>query len=87
MHNDDYTTMEFVVYILIEVFNKSLKDANRIMMEVYEKGRGIAGIYLMILQCRRPPLLWTHGERRISFQTYRRRGVNYENTNLLMIFF
>ncbi|HCW04029.1 MAG TPA: ATP-dependent Clp protease adaptor ClpS [Clostridium sp.] len=45
MHNDDYTTMEFVVYILIEVFNKSLKDANRIMMEVHEKGRGIAGIY------------------------------------------
>lgn len=45
MHNDDYTTMEFVVYILMEVFNKSLKDANRIMLEVHEKGRGIAGVY------------------------------------------
>ena len=45
MHNDDYTTMEFVVYILMEVFNKSLKEANRIMLEVHEKGRGIAGVY------------------------------------------
>jgi len=45
MHNDDYTTMEFVVYILMEVFNKSLKEANGIMLEVHEKGRGIAGVY------------------------------------------
>lgn len=45
MHNDDYTTMEFVVYILMEVFNKSLKEANKIMLEVHEKGKGIAGVY------------------------------------------
>ena len=45
MYNDDYTTMEFVVYILINVFNKKLEVANKIMIDVHEKGKGIAGIY------------------------------------------
>ena len=43
--NDDYTTMEFVVVILVEVFHKSIEAANRLMMEIHRKGKGIAGTY------------------------------------------
>lgn len=45
MHNDDYTTMEFVIKILVSIFNKSFIDAEKIMLDVHKKGRGIAGIY------------------------------------------
>ena len=45
MYNDDFTTMEFVIYVLEEIFNKSSIEANQIMMEVHEKGAGVAGIY------------------------------------------
>lgn len=45
MHNDDFTTMEFVVVILNIIFNKDFDEANRIMMEVHKSGKGIAGIY------------------------------------------
>lgn len=45
MYNDDYTTMEFVINILVSVFNKKLIEAEKIMLDVHEIGRGIAGIY------------------------------------------
>lgn len=45
MHNDDYTTMEFVVRALETVFRKSATDANRIMMHIHLKGVGMCGIY------------------------------------------
>ena len=45
MHNDDFTTMEFVVAILNIIFNKDLEEANKIMMEIHKNGRGIAGVY------------------------------------------
>jgi len=45
MYNDDYTSMEFVVYILINIFNKNSDSANKIMLEVHKNGKGIAGIY------------------------------------------
>jgi ATP-dependent Clp protease adaptor protein ClpS len=45
MHNDDFTTMEFVVAILNIIFNKDFEEANKIMMEVHKSGKGIAGIY------------------------------------------
>ncbi len=45
IHNDDYTTMEFVVGVLCGVFNKSQEDAVRIMLAVHKKGRGDCGIY------------------------------------------
>lgn len=45
MHNDDYTTMEFVVDILMNIFNKKLEEANKIMIDVHKRGKGIAGIY------------------------------------------
>jgi ATP-dependent Clp protease adaptor protein ClpS len=43
--NDDFTTMEFVVEILMLVFHKKREDAARIMLDVHEKGKGIVGVY------------------------------------------
>ena len=43
--NDDYTTMEFVVEVLVYVFQKSPEDATRIMLNVHHKGVGICGVY------------------------------------------
>lgn len=45
MYNDDFTTMEFVVDILVRIFHKSIKEATMIMFDVHKKGHGIAGIY------------------------------------------
>lgn len=45
LHNDDYTTMEFVVEILILVFGKSPEEAVDIMLNVHQKGVGICGVY------------------------------------------
>lgn len=44
--NDDYTTMEFVVYMLIKVFGKTTKESVKIMLSVHEQGRGIVGTYV-----------------------------------------
>ena len=43
--NDNYTTMDFVVEILVIVFHKNIEDANRIMLDVHQKGKGIVGVY------------------------------------------
>jgi ATP-dependent Clp protease adaptor protein ClpS len=43
--NDNYTTMDFVVEVLVMVFHKSGEDANRIMLDVHRKGRGIVATY------------------------------------------
>jgi ATP-dependent Clp protease adaptor protein ClpS len=45
LHNDDYTTMEFVVQVLETVFQKPSPDAFRIMMQVHLQGRGVCGAY------------------------------------------
>jgi ATP-dependent Clp protease adaptor protein ClpS len=45
LHNDDYTTMEFVISILVEVFHKSAEQAATIMLAVHEKGIGVCGVY------------------------------------------
>jgi ATP-dependent Clp protease adaptor protein ClpS len=43
--NDNYTTMDFVVEILIVVFHKNEAEADRIMMDVHRKGKGVVGMY------------------------------------------
>lgn len=43
--NDDSTPQEFVVNVLQTIFNRSTEQANSVMLEVHEKGRGIAGTY------------------------------------------
>jgi ATP-dependent Clp protease adaptor protein ClpS len=43
--NDDYTPMDFVVYVLERCFNKPTEEANRIMWHVHQKGVGICGVY------------------------------------------
>ena len=43
--NDDFTPMDFVVVMLIEVFSMERKRAERVMLDIHEKGRAIAGTY------------------------------------------
>ena len=43
--NDDYTPMEFVVYVLERFFGKGAEEAQRIMLHVHQKGVGICGVY------------------------------------------
>lgn len=43
--NDDYTTMDFVIEILMKFFKKNKEEAAHIMLEVHHHGRGVAGIY------------------------------------------
>jgi len=45
LHNDDYTTQEFVVAILIRFFGHDENSAHAIMMHVHTKGMGVAGVY------------------------------------------
>ena len=45
IHNDDYTSMEFVVQVLVGVFKKQVVEATKVMFDVHKKGSGIAGIY------------------------------------------
>ena len=45
LHNDDFTTMDFVVFILQTVFNHRESDAVRIMLNVHREGIGLAGVY------------------------------------------
>jgi ATP-dependent Clp protease adaptor protein ClpS len=45
LHNDDFTTMEFVVWVLESVFNMSEEQAVQVMLNVHLRGTGVAGIY------------------------------------------
>ena len=45
LHNDNYTTMEFVVFVLAQIFNHPETEAFRIMLQVHTQGIGVAGVY------------------------------------------
>lgn len=45
MYNDDYTTFEFVICILMSIFNKQERDAEEITKAIHKAGHGVAGLY------------------------------------------
>ena len=45
MHNDDYTPMEFVVFLLIQFFNMSQAEAERITLHIHTRGKGLCGVF------------------------------------------
>ena len=45
LHNDNYTTMDFVVMVLVSIFRKPETEAIRIMLDVHHKGLGLVGVY------------------------------------------
>jgi ATP-dependent Clp protease adaptor protein ClpS len=45
LHNDHYTTMEFVVEVIMKIFHKPVIEATQIMMDVHQKGRASVGVY------------------------------------------
>ena len=45
MHNDDFTSMEFVIFVLMNIFNKNEMEANDLMMKVQKGGSAMVGTY------------------------------------------
>lgn len=45
MLNDDYTSMDFVIDILMSIFHKSYQEAEAIMLDIHKKNRGVCGVY------------------------------------------
>jgi ATP-dependent Clp protease adaptor protein ClpS len=43
--NDDYTTMDFVVMVLMVIFHKSLEEAQKLMLKIHKSGKAVCGVY------------------------------------------
>jgi ATP-dependent Clp protease adaptor protein ClpS len=65
LHNDDYTTQDFVVWVLQTIFHKEFGEAFDIMMSVHRTGMGIAGVY-------------THDVAQTKVQTTKRAAEEHE---------
>jgi len=46
MHNDHYTTMQFVIEVIITVFHKSEEEASRMMLQIHNSGSAVCGVYV-----------------------------------------
>ena len=51
MHNDDVTTMDFVVMVLTDVFYKTEEEAERLMLEIHNNGQAVVGRYTWDIAC------------------------------------
>ena len=47
LHNDDFTTMEFVIWVLQDVFHKSESQATHLMLTIHHQGLGLAGVFTL----------------------------------------
>jgi ATP-dependent Clp protease adaptor protein ClpS len=45
LHNDDYTSMDFVVEVLVGIFHKTHAQAEQIMLQIHEKDKAVCGVY------------------------------------------
>jgi len=45
LHNDDYTSMDFVIDVLVSIFHKTHAQSEQIMLQIHEKGKAICGVY------------------------------------------
>ena len=45
MHNDNITTMEFVIKVLIEIFHRTPDDAEQLMLKIHHEGSAMIGVY------------------------------------------
>ncbi len=68
MHNDDFTTMEFVVMILVNVFFKTENEAERLMLEIHTSGKAAVGTYIFDIAVSKARKSHRNGQgRRIPF--------------------
>lgn len=51
--NDDYTPMELVILVLIQIFHKNVDDAHAIMLHIHNHGSGVAGTYTYEIACQK----------------------------------
>lgn len=51
MHNDGYTTMDFVIKVLVDIFKKQRDEAERLMMKIHKEGKAVVGRYLFDIAC------------------------------------
>ncbi|HVO67013.1 MAG TPA: ATP-dependent Clp protease adaptor ClpS [Syntrophales bacterium] len=64
LHNDHYTTMDFVVEVLMLVFHKPAAEATKIMLDVHKKGAGMCGVYTYDIASTKVTLVHTMAKRR-----------------------